>query len=248
MKTSFYLPPRFKRRCLVSGKGLRSQECKGRQWNNFLNPCQGKVDPSVTLKYNYCSHKEIQSSSILSALGPSTPKLRNSLGAHDDPQLKLQNASWLQTSTLVTLWDPETHSQPALTQILGPPPPTILPHLPRPMTRTCVHQLEKVSVLPASPKSPRPAATQPDFLPFLGPLASLFSNTHVQKVSPGHPLACRGRATGGTKFLAHAPGMRSAAAEAPAVDLEVPEKQRMRECTRCRRRGEPDDSEIWIPQ
>ena len=116
------------------------------------------------------------------------------------------------------------------------------------MTRTCVHQLEKVSALPASPKSPRPAATQPDFLPFLGPLASLFSNTHVQKVSPGHPLAGRGRATGGTKFLAHAPGMRSAGAEAPAVDLEVPEKQRMRECTRCRRRGEPDDSEIWIPQ
>ena len=67
---------------------------------------------------------------------------------------------------------------------------------------------------------------------------------HVQKVSPGHPLAGRGRATGGTKFLAHAPGMRSAGAEAPAVDLDVPEKQRMRECTRCRRRGEPDDSEI----
>ena len=57
------------------------------------------------------------------------------------------------------------------------------------MTRTCVHQLEKVSALPASPKPPRPAATQPDFLPFLGPPASLFSNTHVQTLSPGHPLA-----------------------------------------------------------
>ena len=63
-------------------------------------------------------------------------------------------------------------------------------------------------------------------------------------VPPSTPLAGRGGAEGGTEFLAHAPGMRSAAVEAPAVDLEVPGRQRMRECTRCRRRGEPDDSEI----
>lgn len=42
---------------------------------------------------------------------------------------------------------------------------------------------------------------------------------------------------GGTKLLAHARNMRSAATEAPAVDLEVPGKERMRECTRCRREG-----------
>lgn len=63
-------------------------------------------------------------------------------------------------------------------------------------------------------------------------------------VPPGNPLAGRGGAAGGTEFLAHARDMRSAAVEAPAVDLEVPGKQRMRECTRCRRRGDPDDSEI----
>ena len=88
MKSSSDLPPRFKIRCLVSGKSLRSQERKGREWNNFLKPCQGKVGSSVTLKYSYCSHKEIQFSIILSALGPPTPKLRNCLGAHGWPTAK----------------------------------------------------------------------------------------------------------------------------------------------------------------
>lgn len=63
-------------------------------------------------------------------------------------------------------------------------------------------------------------------------------------VPPGTALARGDGAVGGTEFLAHARDMRSAAVEAPAVDLEVPGRQRMRECTRCRRRGVPDDSEI----
>lgn len=63
-------------------------------------------------------------------------------------------------------------------------------------------------------------------------------------VPPGNLSSRRGGEAGGTKFLAHARDMRSADTEAPAVDLEVPGRQRMRECTRCRRRGEPDDSEI----
>lgn len=66
----------------------------------------------------------------------------------------------------------------------------------------------------------------------------------MQNCGPCNSVAGRGGAAGGTKCLAHAPDMRSAGTEAPAVDLEVPGKSRMRECTRCRRRGEPDDSEI----
>ena len=133
MKTSSYLPPRFKRRCLVSGKGLRSQERKGREWNNFLHPCQGKVDPSVTLKYNYRSHKEIQSSSILSALGPSTPKLRNSLGAHGWPTAKAtkcQLAADIHSGDSLRPRDSFSAStHPNLgTPTLDDPPPPASPH------------------------------------------------------------------------------------------------------------------------
>lgn len=42
---------------------------------------------------------------------------------------------------------------------------------------------------------------------------------------------------GATKLLAHAGNMRGAESEAPAVDLEVPGKERMRECMRCRQEG-----------
>lgn len=68
-------------------EGLKKlKKSQSEEWNNFLNPCQGKVNSSVTLEQHYCSHKEIQSSPILSALGLSTPKLRNSLERTDDPQ------------------------------------------------------------------------------------------------------------------------------------------------------------------
>ena len=44
----------------------------------------------------------------------------------------------------------------------------------------------KPTTSPRHAWSPHPAATQPGLLPLLGLLASLFSNTHVQMLSPGH--------------------------------------------------------------
>lgn len=166
-------------------------------------------------------------------------ELTNSSFLHD-PQLRIEYAGKPNATSLVNSLESRrcfiANTHPYLETA---PSPHSSPNL-----RTCVHPIKRGCNAPpsSSPHAQLPRSQSS--------CLSLGSRLHYpvirmcKTVLPGNPLAGKGGEVGGTKFLAHARDMRSADTEAPAVDLEVPGKQRMRACTRCRRRGEPDDSEI----